>query len=70
MVSIKEEVKHKVNIVPRQGREDFRGSSLGAHGTFHNPWLHNQIVHDIPDAKKVTPFEAQEHKQFMNGILL
>lgn len=55
--------------VPRPGQGANRGNAIGISGAFHNPWLHNQEVHDNPSAHNLGLEEAQEHKNYMQSNL-
>jgi hypothetical protein len=56
--------------VPRKNNGGKRGNAWGVPGDFHNPWYHNEQVHDTPHARPhVTKHESNEHKAYMNGKL-
>lgn len=53
--------------VPRQGRGNIRGDSLGAPGAYNDPYNINESTHDNPSVKvQVDNVESKIHKQFMN----
>ncbi len=53
--------------VPRKGRGPVKGNAMGVHGMHHNPWQHNERIHDTPYARDhATLKETQDHKIFMN----
>ncbi len=54
--------------VPRRDNGPVRGDALAPPGMYHNPWYHNEMVHDSPHARnQVSMKEANEHKGFMNS---
>lgn len=55
-------------IVPRQGKGNIRGESMGPAGMYNDPYIANVHNHDHPAVKiQVDNVEAKIHKQFMNG---
>jgi curved DNA-binding protein CbpA len=54
--------------VPKQGRGAVRGNAWAQPGAFHEPWGHNERMHDLPHVRPhVSVKEAVEHKTYMNG---
>lgn len=73
MVSSKEEVSlictfnSNNNLVPRQGKGNIRGDSMGPPGMYNDPYAFNVNVHDQPAVKiQVDNVESKIHKEFMN----
>jgi curved DNA-binding protein CbpA len=53
--------------VPRQDNGPMRGNSYGIPGMHHDPWFHNEKIHDTPHVRDhVSTKEAVDHKLFMN----
>jgi len=53
--------------VPNKNQGSIRGTAEAPPGVYHNPWYHNESVHDNPHARPhVSLKESQEHKIFMN----
>ena len=56
-----------MKIVPRQGKGNVRGSSMGPPGMYNDPYNFNVHQHDNPAVKiQVDSVEAKIHKQFMD----